>query len=295
MNKIKEKINQVAVVGAGAMGSGIAQVCIQSGYPVILFDVNESQLKLAASNVVKRAKKWAEKRNWQEDLSLLEDRLVIGEQLEDIKDVDFVIEAVVERLDIKQSLFNQLEDIVSSDTILASNTSGISITDIAVGCQNKGRVVGTHFFNPAPVMPIVELVQGEHSSEETLDIATAFIKSLEKNVVLAKDVPGFIVNRIITPMLNEAMLSYEQGISTKEDIDTALKKAMGHPMGPLELADYIGLDTLLYFMEHVYAETGNEAYKPCEFLKELVKKGHLGLKSGKGFYEYGEVNAHITG
>ncbi|MFS0576210.1 3-hydroxyacyl-CoA dehydrogenase family protein [Sporosarcina sp. 179-K 3D1 HS] len=292
---INEKINQVAVVGAGAMGSGIAQVCIQSGYSVILFDVNESQLKLAASNIVKRAKKWAEKRNQQEELPLLEERLMIGERLEDLKDADFVIEAVAERLTVKRALFSRLEDIVSSDTILASNTSGISITDIAHDCKNKERVVGTHFFNPAPVMPVVELIQGECSSKEVVEIATAFIESLEKNVVLAKDVPGFIVNRIITPMLNEAMLSYEQGISTKEDIDTALKKAMGHPMGPLELSDYIGLDTLLYFMEHVYAETGNEAYKPGEFLKELVRKGHLGLKTGKGFYEYAEANAKITG
>ncbi|BAQ09072.1 3-hydroxyacyl-CoA dehydrogenase [Bacillus sp. OxB-1] len=294
MKKIKE-ITQVAVVGAGAMGSGIAQVCIQSGYSVVLYDVNESQLKLAASNVLNRIKKWAEKRNRQEELQLLEGRLIIGGRLEDIESAEIVIEAIAEQLDVKQSLFNRLEDIVSSDTILASNTSGISITDIALGCKNKERVVGTHFFNPAPIMPVVELIQGKHSSEETIKTATSFIESLEKNVVLAKDVPGFIVNRIITPMLNEAMLSYEQGISTKEDIDTALKKAMGHPMGPLELSDYIGLDTLLYFMEHVYAETGNEAYRPGEFLKELVRKGHLGLKTGKGFYEYEEASAKITG
>lgn len=286
---------QVAVVGSGAMGSGIAQVCIQSGYLVTLYDINRSQLELSSAKILKKIKTWAEKNNRQDEIPVLMDRLILGSHLEDLKDADVVIEAIAERLDLKQVLFEQLENTVSSKAILASNTSGISITEIARGCKLPQRVIGTHFFNPAPVMPLVEIIQGDQTSEETIGRAIRFIESLGKNAVLSKDVPGFIVNRIITPMLNEAMLSFEKGIATKEDIDMALKKGMNHPMGPLELSDYIGLDTLLFFMDHVYVETGNEAYKPSELLRKMVEKGHLGMKSGKGFYDYGQVNAKAIG
>lgn len=290
MERVSKSKMRIAVIGAGAMGSDIAQVCIQSGYSVILYDINQEQLKNGALKIEVKISKWLENKKSDESLSIIMKRLSIGEKLESIKDADFVIEAIGERLDWKQSLFKQLEEIVSFDTILASNTSGISIAEIGKHCEKSERVVGTHFFNPASVMPIVELIKSEKTSSETIKKVASFIESLGKSVVIAKDVPGFIVNRIVTPMLNEAMLSYENGISTKEEIDMAIKKAMGHPMGPLELSDYIGLDTLLYFMEHVYKETGNEAYRPGNSLKELVKKGHLGKKSGKGFYEYENEN-----
>lgn len=287
--KSEDPISQVAVVGSGTMGSGIAQVCIQSGYKVVLYDVDQEKSKLARIEIMQKIKRWNEKRTDKVDVHLLlQSNLEIGTTLEDLKNADIVIEAIAERLELKQVLFEKLEKVVPVTTILASNTSGISISEIAIQCKLPRRVVGTHFFNPAPVMPLVELVQGKLTSQETVKRAMNFLESLDKNVIVAQDVPGFIVNRIITPMLNEAMLSYENGFASKEDIDLALKKAMSHPMGPLELSDYIGLDTLLFFMDHVYAETGNEAYKAGKLLRKMVEKGELGMKSGKGFYQYGK-------
>lgn len=286
-NMRDERVNQVGIVGTGTMGSGIAQVCLMAGYEVTLYDLDEEKSKLAQVLIIKNIKKWASRKKIEErTVQSTINNLIIGTELMSLKDCDVIIEAIAEKLDYKRELFGKLEKVVSPTTILASNTSGISISLIAKNCEVPGRVIGTHFFNPAPIMPVVELIQGDETTPETLKETSAFIRNLQKTVVVAKDVPGFIVNRIITPMLNEAMRSYEQGVATKNDIDVAMKQAMNHPMGPLELSDYIGLDVLLNFMDHVYEETRNSAYQASDLLREMVDSGNLGVKSGKGFYKY---------
>lgn len=275
-------ISTVGVVGSGIMGSGIAQLCVQSGYRVILFDANHDQLVKAYAKIQARIEKWAEKKG--KEAKTFE--LIIGNNLEDLANADIIIEAISEQLEAKQQLFSHLEQVVSPKTILASNTSGILISKIASACEYRGRIIGTHFFNPAPIMPLIEVIHGPETSKQTKDAVIEFSKSLNKQPIEVQDVPGFVVNRIITPMLNEAMQTLEAGIATKEDIDQAIKLSMNHPMGPLQLADYIGLDTLLRFMETAYVETGKESFKPSQLLKDLVGAGSLGAKSGKGFYEY---------
>ena len=288
-DKKVQSISQVAVVGSGIMGSGIAQVIAQAGYNVTIYDAYQNSLDKSFEQMKSNIQKWCDRTGKSKEAVSIMARLQKASSIEEISHVQLVIEAITEKLEAKQQLFSQLENLVDKHTILASNTSGISITKIAESCINKDRVVGTHFFNPAHKMALVEIISGDHTSLQTIDSVEEFIKSIGKDPVKVKDVPGFIVNRIITPMVNEAMLSYEHGYATKEDIDTALKKGMGHPMGPLELSDYIGLDTLLYFMDHVYEETGNEAYKPGELLRNMVRNGELGVKSGKGFYQYEKV------
>lgn len=272
----------VGVVGSGIMGSGIAQLCAQSGYRVLIYDVNRENLEKAYKKIQERLEKWAEKQK----LQTRKFDLVMGDNLEDLAETDIIIEAISENLEAKQQLFSALEKVASRETILASNTSGILISKIAEACEHRERIIGTHFFNPAPVMPLIEVIYGSETSKQTKETVIEFAKSLEKTPVEVQDVPGFVVNRIITPMLNEAMQTLEAGIATKEDIDQAIKLSMNHPMGPLQLADYIGLDTLLHFMDTAYKETGKESFKPCQLLKDLVSKGSVGVKSGKGFYEY---------
>ncbi len=279
-------VKQVGVVGSGIMGSGIAQVCVQSGYRVVIHDIDTDNLNRSYYKIISNIEKWCNKYNRVEQLENLTNNLIVGVSLDDLRDSDIVIEAVTERLHVKQSLFSELEKVVTPDAILASNTSGISVTEIASACVHPNRVVGTHFFNPAPVMPLVEVIQGQSTDEETMKNVLSFVESLDKKAVRVKDVPGFVVNRIITPMLNEAMHMLEAGIASREDIDEAIKLSMRHPMGPLELSDYIGLDTLLYFMESAYVETGKESLKPCNLLKKMVSEGRLGVKTGKGFYDY---------
>lgn len=290
-NQSHEVISTVAVIGSGIMGSGIAQAVVQSGYSVILFDMQKESLDQAFKRIQRNVSKWCEKAGKSTEADSIVNRLSKAGTIDDISGADLVIEAVTEKLEVKQSLFANLEKIVDRKAILASNTSGIAISKIAEVCINKDRVVGTHFFNPAHKMPLVEIIKGMETSEQTMDLVTNFIKSIHKSPVKSLDVPGFIVNRIVTPMLSEAIHTFEKGIATKEDIDEAMKKGMGHPMGPLELADYIGLDTILYFMDHVYEETGNEAYKPADLLRNMVKNGELGVKSGHGFYRYEKVEA----
>ncbi|WP_230474322.1 3-hydroxyacyl-CoA dehydrogenase family protein [Calidifontibacillus erzurumensis] len=283
--------SKVGVIGSGIMGSGIAQVIAQAGYSVKIFDLKKENLDQAFLLIQKNVRKWCEKKGKTAEAEMIISKLSKADHLEQFNDVDIIIEAVTEKLEVKKDLFSTLEQIVDQETILASNTSGISISKIAEGCVHKERVVGTHFFNPAHKMPLVEIIQGFETSENTITKVIDFVKTLEKSPVRCLDVPGFIVNRIVTPMLNEAIHALEKGIATKEDIDEALKKGMGHPMGPLQLADYIGLDTLLYFMDHVYKETGNEAYKPAKLLRKMVKNGEIGMKTGKGFYQYNLINS----
>ena len=282
LNTERQAISTVGVVGSGIMGSGIAQLCAQSGYRVILHDVNRESLEKAYKVIQDRLKKWAEKQGEQTEVF----EIIIGDNLEDLAKTDIIIEAISEKLEAKQQLFSKLEQVTSPNTILASNTSGILISKIASVCEHRDRVIGTHFFNPAPIMPLIEVIHGPETSTQTKETVIEFAKSLDKKPVEVQDVPGFVVNRIITPMLNEAMQTLEAGIATREDIDQAITLSMNHPMGPLQLADYIGLDTLLHFMETAYVETGKESFKPSQLLKDLVSAGSVGIKSGKGFYEY---------
>ena len=285
-DQLSQSISRVAVIGSGIMGSGIAQFIVQSGYNVTLFDTYQSNLDKSFEQIKANIQKLCDRNGNSDEAVSIARRLKKAYSLEDIGKVDLIIEAITEKLEPKQQLFLQLETLVDRNTILATNTSGIAISKIAEPCLYKDRVVGTHFFNPVHKIQLVEIVCGGETAAYTIETVIEFIRSIGKEPVTVKDVPGFIVNRIITPMLNEAMLTYEKGIASKEDIDIAMKKAMGHPMGPLELSDYIGLDTLLYFMEHVYKETGNEAYKPGDLLRNMVENGDNGVKSGKGFYMY---------
>lgn len=289
---MKKEISEVAVIGSGIMGSGIAQIFAQSGYNVTIYDKDQASLTISMDRITRNIKKWCKKNGVDEEEALLKNIRKAG-SIVGIQQADFIIEAVTEKLEVKQAVFLQVEEVVSDQAIIASNTSGISISAIAESCQNKERVIGTHFFNPPYRMPLVEVIQGDRTSSQTVETAQELMESIGKTSVLAADVPGFIVNRIITPMLNQAMLTYEQGIATASDIDSAIKLAMGHPMGPLELADYIGLDTILFFMEDVYQKTGDQMYKPGVILKQLVEEGKLGFKSGAGFYHYKEEGEKV--
>lgn len=280
----------VGIVGAGQMGSGIAEACLLAGHRVLLYDIDEAVLDRAVAAVIARVQRAAEKtgapeetrRQWLQALGK-------AARLSDFGDCSVVIEAVPERLDIKRTVFRQLEEAVAPTAVLASNTSGLPITAIATACRRRDRVIGTHFFHPAAKMPLVEVIRGMESAEETVERAAAFVRSLGKTPILTKDVPGFVVNRIIAPMLNEAMHVLEAGWATAEDIDRAVKLAMGHPMGPLELADFIGLDTLLAFFEEMYRQTGSDRYRPSYLLRQLVASGYTGRKAGRGIYVYDAV------
>lgn len=262
---------KIGVIGAGIMGAGIANECVKSGRQVLLYDVRLEAAQDAANKII------AEHGT---------KRLQVCRELREMKECDLIIEAATENLQIKQSIFQSLEEVVSEDAILASNTSGLSITAIASACRHRERIVGLHFFNPPEKMPLVEVVSGLETADEVREAATQFVNSLMKKPVHAKDTPGFIVNRILTPMLNEAMSMLEAGIATREDIDAAVKLGLGHPMGPLQLADLIGNDTLLYFMEDMYRQNGLDQFRPSHLLRQMVAAGHLGRKTGKGFYDY---------
>lgn len=265
---------QIGVIGTGIMGTDIAHLFLLSGYPVSIYDIDEEKVKRAQEKISSKSKE------------IKEERLQVTTTLDDLASCQFIVEAVPENLELKQQVFQELERVVSPSAILASNTSGISISKIASVCEYPERVIGTHFFNPATKMPLVEVISGEHTVSATLEETLYIIEDIGKTPVRAKDVPGFIVNRIVTPMLNEAMHLLEDEVSTTEEIDEAIKLAMGHPMGPLQLADFIGLDTIYHFMEQTYEETKLAQFKPSDKLKEMVDNGLLGRKSGKGFYDY---------
>ncbi len=280
-------IRTVGVIGCGQMGSGIVEVVARAGYEVWVLEVNDELLQKGLSRVqasmaraVKRGKmSEAEKEAaWKRIHGTL--------NLDDFHRCDLVIEAAVERLEVKQDIFRQLDEITPDHALLASNTSSISLTALAAATQRPDRVLGLHFFNPAPVMPLVEVVRAVTTSDETVEIARAFAQSLGKTPVLAKDAPGFIVNRLLVPYLIDAIRAYEQGLASKEDIDTAMKLGANHPMGPLELSDFIGLDTLLYVAEVLYEELAEPRLAPPPLLRRMVAAGHLGRKTGRGFYEY---------
>ncbi|WP_430790136.1 3-hydroxybutyryl-CoA dehydrogenase [Virgibacillus flavescens] len=280
-------IKKVMVIGAGQMGSGIAQVCAQAGFDVLLNDMNKEALEKGMQRIEKLLGRAVEKERISEsDKTDTLGRLAASSELEDAKDCDLVIEAVVENMDVKEKVFGQLDKITPKHAILASNTSSLPITQIAAVTNRPDQVIGMHFMNPVPVMKLVEIIRGLQTSDETYQAIEKMTKELSKVPVEVEDFPGFVANRILMPMINEAIYTVYEGVSSVEDVDTVMKLGMNHPMGPLTLADFIGLDTCLYIMEVLHEGFGDSKYRPCPLLRKYVKAGWLGKKSGRGFYQY---------
>jgi 3-hydroxybutyryl-CoA dehydrogenase len=281
------KVKNILVVGAGQMGSGIAQVFAQGGFHVLLHDVKEEFAKRGLSIIGKNLQRMRDKGKIQEaEMEETLARIKLTTDLNDAKDRDFVVEAAVEKMEVKKDIFRQLDEILPPEVILATNTSSLSITDIASVTKRPEKVIGMHFMNPVPVMKLVEVIRGLATSDETYETVKTLSEMLGKVPVETKDFPGFISNRVLMPMINEAIYALYEGVATKEGIDEIMKLGMNHPMGPLTLADFIGLDTCLYIMETLHEGFGDDKYRPCPLLKQYVKAGWLGRKTGRGFYVY---------
>ncbi|MFD0944098.1 3-hydroxybutyryl-CoA dehydrogenase [Savagea faecisuis] len=280
-------IQKVMVVGAGQMGSGIAQVCAQAGYDVLLNDMNEDALSKGMSRIEGLLARAVEKeRMTEEEKQATMGRLTASSTLNDAQDCDLVIEAVVENMDVKTSVFKQLDEIAPKHAILASNTSSLPITDICAATNRPEQVIGMHFMNPVPVMQLVEVIRGLQTSDDVYQQIADMCIKLNKTSVEVNDFPGFVANRILMPMINEAVYTVYEGVASVEDVDAVMKLGMNHPMGPLTLADFIGLDTCLSIMEVLHEGLGDSKYRPCPLLRKYVSAGWLGRKSGRGFYQY---------
>ncbi len=281
------EIKKIGIVGAGQMGRGIAQVAAFTGFEVQLFDVSKESLEFGHNFIKKQLARGVEKSKWDQDradktLNAIEAIV----EMEKLADCDLIIEAATENKKIKFEIFKKLDEFAKPETILASNTSSISITEIAAQTNRAGKVCGMHFMNPVPIMKLVEGISGLETSEETFSAVKACAEQMGKTFVKAKDMPGFAVNRILMPMINEAVYALYEGIASVEDIDTAMKLGTNQPMGPLTLADFIGLDTCLAIMEVLFEGLSDTKYRPCPLLKQYVAAGRLGKKVGKGFYNY---------
>ncbi len=280
-------IKTIGVIGAGTMGNGIAQVFAQAGYDVTLVDVAQPTLDRARAAIDKSLAKFVEKGKLvAADRDAALKRLTCTTALDDLANADFVVEAVSENLEMKTSLFLSLDAITPAHAILSSNTSSISITTLGAVTKRADKVLGMHFMNPVPLMSLVELIRGQATSDESMHTATTLCAALGKNGVEAADYPGFIANRILLPMLNEAFFAVMEGVGTPEAIDAVMKGGMNHPMGPLTLADFIGLDVCLAILNVLHDGLGDPKYRPCPLLKRMVAAGYLGRKSGRGFYVY---------
>ncbi|EGQ26685.1 MULTISPECIES: 3-hydroxybutyryl-CoA dehydrogenase [Sporosarcina] len=280
-------IQQVFVIGAGQMGGGIAQVCAQAGYQVTLHDLNEESYERGFQVITKNLTRNVEKgRMTEEEKQAVLGRFTKSLDLQNAKNADIVIEAAVENMEVKTSIFAELDKITPAHTILASNTSSLPITEIGAATKRPEKVIGMHFMNPVPVMQLVEIIRGLATDDEVYEAVEEMTKKLKKTPVEVNDYPGFVANRILMPMINEAIFTLYEGVATKEAIDDVMKMGMNHPMGPLQLADFIGLDTCLYIMETLYEGFGDSKYRPCPLLRKYVKAGWHGKKTGRGFYTY---------
>lgn len=283
------QINKIGVVGAGTMGNGIAHVCALSGFDVVLIDISQEILGRATEKMKKNMGRQVKKEKIsQTDMDAALKRITNATALEALKDADLVVEAVVEDLKTKKEIFQKLDAICKKDCILSSNTSSISIGDIAQATKRPEKVMGMHFMNPVPMMVLVELVKGKSTSEETINAAREIAEKLGKTPVLVNDSPGFVANRILMPMINEAVWCLNEGVAKAEDVDAVMKLGMNHPMGPLALADLIGLDVCKSILDVMYEGFSDKKYAPCPLLSKKVEEGNLGRKTGKGFYEYGK-------
>jgi 3-hydroxybutyryl-CoA dehydrogenase len=279
---------KLAVIGAGLMGSGIAQVSAQAGYEVVLRDVTDAALRRGTDGIRASYEKFVAKGKLDAaDAEAALARITTTTELEAAADADLVVEAAFERIEIKQEIFRALDAIVRDDTVLASNTSAIPITKIAAATRHPERVVGTHFFSPVPMMGLCELVRGYKTSDDTLDRARAFAEEIGKTcIVVNRDVAGFVTTRLISALIVEAVKLYESGVASAEDIDTACKLGFGHAMGPLATTDLTGVDILLHATGNIYTESQDEKFAPPEIMRRMVDAGDLGRKTGKGFYAY---------
>jgi 3-hydroxybutyryl-CoA dehydrogenase len=280
-------VQKVMVIGAGQMGSGIAQVFAAAGFDVTLHDLKQEYVDRGLSVISKNLARQVEKgRMSEEEKTDVLNRITPSIDLQNAKNVDLVVEAVVENMDVKTSLFAQLDEIAPEHTILASNTSSLPITEIAAATKRPEKVIGMHFMNPVPVMKLVEIIRGLATADEVYQVIEDITKKLNKVPVEVNDFPGFVSNRILMPMINEAIYTLYEGVATPEAIDEVMRLGMNHPMGPLTLADFIGLDTCLYIMETLHEGFGDDKYRPCPLLRKYVKAGWLGRKTGRGFYVY---------
>jgi 3-hydroxybutyryl-CoA dehydrogenase len=281
------EIKTVGVIGAGTMGNGIAQVFAQAGFSVRLVDVAQPMLDRARGTIEKSLGRFVDKGKLSAaDRDATIGRLVTSTAIEELLDADYIVEAIVENAEAKRALFKRLDAITRPDVILSSNTSSISITVLGAATTRPGKVLGMHFMNPVPLMPLVEMIRGQATSAESMRIACELCGALGKTPVEANDYPGFIANRILMPMINEAIYAVMEGVGTPDAIDTVMKLGMNHPMGPLALADFIGLDVCLAILNVLHDGLGDPKYRPCPLLRRMVAAGQFGRKSGQGFYAY---------